>query len=267
MAIIETSAVRSDHVGGPSQRKYFLGSPFDPVPAERVLGLLANPAAAAMGFRYIVTPNVDHVVRMGRNIDIKRFYRQAWFSVCDSRPIAMLARLVFLKLPVVTGSDLTVSLFKSVIRDGDLITLIASQEAVVHDLRERYPNVRFRAYLPPQGIWDNPEAMQACIDFVARAEARFVFIAVGSPQSEKIAYELSRHPDARGIGLCIGASLEFLVGVKKRAPLWMQRAGLEWVHRMASDPRRLWRRYAYAVLPLASLFLEELASRPKPKSP
>ncbi|MDY6962423.1 MAG: WecB/TagA/CpsF family glycosyltransferase, partial [Pseudomonadota bacterium] len=72
---------------------------------------------------------------------------------------------------------------------------------------------------------------------------------------------LLRHPHARGIGLCVGASLEFLVGTKRRAPRWMRSLGLEWLHRMLSDPRRLWRRYCYGVVPLLALFSREIAQR------
>jgi exopolysaccharide biosynthesis WecB/TagA/CpsF family protein len=259
MAVIEAPPyeVRRPDPGG---RRSFLGAPFDLLTPSMVLDLVANNHSG-MGFRYVVTPNVDHVVRLQGNAQIRGYYQQAWLSVCDSRPIAGLARLLFLRLPVVTGSDLTASIFNSVIRDGDLITLIASDEAVVRDIRLRYPKVRFRAHLPPQGLWNNEEALRACVDFAARAEARFVFIAIGSPQAEKIAYELSRHPEARGIGFCVGASLEFLVGAKRRAPLWMQHLGLEWLHRLATDPKRLWRRYVHAVLPLASLFYNEVTGR------
>ncbi|WP_117190464.1 WecB/TagA/CpsF family glycosyltransferase [Rhizobium terrae] len=260
MAIVDVPSYPIDRGPAKSGRRYFLGSPFDPLTHENVLDMVRN-AAPGLRFRYIVTPNVDHVVRLQRNGGLGQYYKNAWISVCDSRPIAGLARLLFLKLPVVTGSDLTAGIFSSVIRDGDLITLIAPHESVVRDLRARYPGVQFRACLPPHGIWDNPEALEACVEFAVAAEARFLFIAVGSPQSEKIAYELSRHPEARGIGLCIGASLEFLVGAKRRAPVWMRRSGLEWLHRLCSDPRRLWRRYVYAVLPLAMLFYGELIGR------
>lgn len=259
MAVIEAAPYEMQRPAG-SGRRSFLGAPFDLMTPAAVLDFVAN-SGPETGFRYVVTPNVDHVVRLRGNAQIRRYYQQAWLSVCDSRPIAGLARLLFLRLPVVTGSDLTASIFNSVIRDGDLITLIASDEAVVRDIRLRYPKVRFRAHLPPQGLWNNEDALRACVDFAARAEARFVFIAIGSPQAEKIAYELSRHPEARGIGLCVGASLEFLVGTKKRAPIWMQHLGLEWLHRLTTDPKRLWRRYAHAVLPLVTLFYHEVIGR------
>jgi N-acetylglucosaminyldiphosphoundecaprenol N-acetyl-beta-D-mannosaminyltransferase len=259
MTAIDTLSLDETGSDG-SHRHHFLGAPFDDFTSAKVVELLRDSDKNAR-FRYVVTPNVDHVVRLSGNRTLTPYYEQAWMSLCDSKPIAALAHVISLNLPLLPGSDLTVSLFKSVIRTGDLITLIAASDTVVRDLETAYPHVRFRSIVPPAGVWANVEAFQACLDFAAAGDARFVFIAIGSPQSEKIAHALSGRPDAHGIGFCIGASLEFLVGHKKRAPLWMRQAGLEWLHRMASDPKRLWRRYVYAILPLARLFWNEVVGR------
>jgi exopolysaccharide biosynthesis WecB/TagA/CpsF family protein len=239
------------------KRCTFLGVPFDLAPQRAVLDLLAE-SVPERAFRYVVTPNVDYVVRMSTDPELRDCVRGAWLSVCDSRPIVGLARLIALKLPLVTGSDLTVALFRSVINKGDKIAIVASSEEVVQRLRNAYPGVDLQAIVPPLGLREKPDALQACVDFVVQTQARFVFLAVGSPQSDVIACRLSRHPQAKGIGLNIGASLEFLVGVRSRAPLWVQRLGLEWLHRLLSDPKRLWRRYCYAVVPLIKLFSREV---------
>ncbi|KQS61261.1 glycosyl transferase [Rhizobium sp. Leaf371] len=259
MAIVEHTELRP--LRGPLGRRCrFLGAPFDLVPRDRILDLIRS-ADPTSRFRYVVTPNVDHVVRLNRERALGSFYDQAWLSLCDSRPIQAMAHATFLKLPLMTGSDLTVHLFKSVIEPGDLISVIAANEAIMVDLAAAYPNVRFRSLVPPPDVWTDTAALDACVDFVAAGDARFVFIAIGSPQSEKIAHALASRSEAMGIGFCVGAALEFLVGRKRRAPLWMQRAGLEWLHRMASDPKRLWRRYVYAVVPLAGLFWGEVSGR------
>jgi UDP-N-acetyl-D-mannosaminuronic acid transferase (WecB/TagA/CpsF family) len=181
---------------GPAQRGHFLGAPFDDLDQEKVLERLGNSSPAA-AFRYVVTPNVDHVVRLNGNSLLAPYYEEAWMSLCDSRPITALAHLLSLKLPLVTGSDLTARVFKSVIRDGDLVTLIAANDKIVRDLNTAYPNVRFRAFVPPAGVLTDEVAFRACVDFAARERARFIFIAIGSPQSEKIAHALLHHPDAR----------------------------------------------------------------------
>lgn len=238
-------------------RGHFLGVPFDRIDQNGVVGLLQSLPAGSR-FRYIVTPNVDHVVRIKHNKSLLPYYNDAWLSVCDSSPIRVLARLLGLRLALVTGSDLTARVFKSVVQSGDRISLVASNEELVQEMQDAYPGVEFQAIVPPYGLLDKPDAMQECVDFVARHEARFVFLAIGSPQSEKIAHALSEDPRATGVALCIGASLEFLLHKKKRAPRWMRSFGIEWLHRLLSEPKRLWRRYAYAVVPLLKLFAAEL---------
>ena len=243
------------------RRHYFLNVPFDQIDQSNAVAHI-DATGPAERFRYIVTPNADHVVRLNREPELRPYYEDAWMTLCDSRPISLFARARSRPMTHVTGSDLTVRLFHSVIRRGDRITLIVGNDKVAADVRAAYPDIDFRTHIPPLGLWSNREAQQQCIDFVLRERGRFVFIAVGSPQSEKIAYMLSRNAAATGVGLCVGASLEFLVGTKRRAPVWMQRLSLEWLHRMSSDPARLWRRYVYRAMPLLALFARE-AMRPR----
>src|SRR5690606_24690187 len=119
------------------------------------------------GFRYIVTPNVDHVVRLSRQPDLKIFYENAWLTLCDSKPVALLARTIPMVLPRVTGADLTKSLFGLVIRDGDRIAIVAPSQAVVDQMRNGFPRLHIRAHVPPYGVLDNPVELQRCVDFVA----------------------------------------------------------------------------------------------------
>ncbi|MFN7023120.1 MAG: WecB/TagA/CpsF family glycosyltransferase [Pseudorhizobium sp.] len=253
MAVIDVIAGRE----GSAAEQVFLGVRFDLITQKGVVDKLRESVAMSP-FRYIVTPNVDYVVRMHADRELRDCVAAAWLTVCDSRPIAGLARLLFLRLPLVTGSDLTAELFRSAINDGDSVTLVAPNHEVVERLRKGYPKIRFSIVVPPMDVRNNAAAMQECVDFVVRARSRFVFLAIGSPQSDILAYRLARHPSAVGIGLNVGASLEFLVGTKKRAPKIMRQIGLEWMHRLLCDPRRLWRRYCYSVLPLLKLFSHEV---------
>jgi exopolysaccharide biosynthesis WecB/TagA/CpsF family protein len=75
-----------------------------------------------------------------------------------------------------------------------------------------------------------------------------------------VAYAIAQHPDARGVGLCVGAALDFLSGRTERAPKWMRMAGLEWLHRLLSEPGRLWKRYLVAGPKVFSLFAAWRAS-------
>lgn len=261
MAIAETQPPVMVPSGNRS-RTAFLGAPFDALTPENVVDLL-KASGPGVRFRYVVTPNVDHVVRLNKDRTLARHYNKAWLSLCDSRPIATLARLASVRLPLVTGSDLTVALFQSVIQSGDVISVIAANQALVLSLERSYPSVRFCAFVPPPDVLSNEQALRDCVEFVAKERARFIFICIGSPQSERIASALTLHAQASGTAFCVGAALEFLVGAKKRAPSWMRRAGLEWLHRLSSDPRRLWHRYASSVLPLLLLFSGEISGRQK----
>ena len=93
------------------------------------------------------------------------------------------------------------------------------------------------------GLRDDPAARTEAARFAAGSGARFILLAVGSPQQELIAAEIAALPEAHGTALCIGASIDFLVGRANRAPRWMQRLSLEWLHRLLTNPRRFWRRY------------------------
>ena len=264
MTSIELFAA-NDQAAVARPRQYFLNAPFDLIEHDAVVEMIAKSDPAGR-FRYVVTPNADHVVRLNREPDLRPYYDSAWLTLCDSRPISLFARTRSRKVTHVTGSDLTVSLFRLVVKAGDRIALIAGGEQVVDDLRLAYPDVDFRVHIPPMGLWTNPQAQHDCVEFALREGGRFLFITVGAPQSEKIAYLLSQQPSATGIALCVGASLEFLVGTRKRAPFWMRRLSLEWLHRLASDPKRLWRRYVHGFVPLMMLFSVELRNR-RPHDP
>ncbi|NEU13493.1 WecB/TagA/CpsF family glycosyltransferase [Methylobacterium sp. BTF04] len=241
-------------------REHFLNAPFDSVGRSTALALLAQRTGPTQ-FRYIVTPNVDHVVRLSEDPSLVPCYEGAWLSLCDSKPIVALSRLLrggeLLHLP---GSTLTEILFRDLIRPGDRIALVVGDAEIAATMQATFPGIDFQAFVAPPNVDRDPSALSACAAFVAGSTARFTFIAIGSPRSERIAFQASLDPEAKGIGLCVGASLEFLLGRKRRAPIWMQRAGLEWLHRLGSEPRRLWRRYLLRILPLGRLVLIEFAT-------
>jgi exopolysaccharide biosynthesis WecB/TagA/CpsF family protein len=93
------------------------------------------------------------------------------------------------------------------------------------------------------GLLRDAPARARAIDFAADAHARIILLAVGSPQQEVLAREMREDGRVTGFGLCIGAAVEFITGEQVRAPRIVQRAGVEWAWRLASQPKRLWRRY------------------------
>jgi exopolysaccharide biosynthesis WecB/TagA/CpsF family protein len=194
----------------------------------------------------LVTPNVDHVVKLDAapaEAEIRKAYAAAALRLCDSRIVARLARMHGVDLPVVPGSDLTAHLVTWIAQSGDRLCLVGGDTAMLDDLRALRPDLDIVQHVPPMGMLKKPEAMAAAEAFVREARARFTLLAVAMPQQEILALRVARAGGAIGVGLCIGASLDFLTGRKARAPLWMRKAGLEWLHRLLSEPGRLWRRY------------------------
>lgn len=214
-------------------------------------GALAYVRQAARGetFRYVVTPNVDHVVRLhkrGEDGVVREFaaaVRGADLCVNDSRILARLARLSGASLPVAPGSDLTRRLVDEGVQRGDRIALIGGQEREAQWLRAALPEASIVHHQPPMGVLKDPVAQAAIVSFIEQACAEYVLLCIGAPQSEIVAHQVSRRGVARGVGLCVGASIEFLSGAKRRAPPIVQRLGLEWAHRLLSEPARMWRRY------------------------
>lgn len=230
---------------GPARRA-FLGLDFDAMDMPATLAWLRG-ITPETPFGYIVTPNVDHLVRLDRTQpdpdgELWSAYRDATLNLCDSRIVARLARWRGVDLPVVPGSDLTVRLFADVLRPGDRIAIIGGDTALRDALAERFPHLDLVQHIPPMGLLRDAEAMAAAVVFGRTSGARFLLLAVGSPQQEVIAHRIAQ-AGGTGCALCIGASLDFIVGRQRRAPRMFQRMGMEWSYRLLSQPGRLWRRY------------------------
>ena len=200
-------------------------------------------------FSYVVTPNVDHVVMLHEHQDERvrsqfaEAYDAAALRLCDSRILQLLAKFRGINLENVTGSDLTKMLFERGHFADKKVAIVGGDRTMIRDLVGRFPATDFVQHIPPMGLLERPEAIRDIELWLAQQRPEYVLFAVGSPQSEIIANKCFDSGRLKGIGLCIGASIEFILERKTRAPLWLQRARLEWAFRLCSEPRRLWRRY------------------------
>jgi N-acetylglucosaminyldiphosphoundecaprenol N-acetyl-beta-D-mannosaminyltransferase len=229
-----------------TDRESFLDVEFDVMPVDDLLARLGQ-VESNTSFQYVVTPNVDHMVRLLKRHDefptLAEIYRNANFCVCDSKVVSLLAKWRGLNLPVTAGSDLTELVFARLVREGDRIAVVGGDEPLLHALERTFPRLSFAQHLPPMGLAHDAGARRAAAEFIVREKPRFTFICVGSPQQEMIAAEAAALPGSGGIALCVGAALEFITGQQRRAPTVLRTLGLEWAHRLATNPRRLWRRY------------------------
>jgi N-acetylglucosaminyldiphosphoundecaprenol N-acetyl-beta-D-mannosaminyltransferase len=224
------------------ERVCFLGLCFDTGSTEEAA---RDVLAETHGhFKYVATPNVHHMVRLLEDpATMRPLYEGAWRVFCDSRVLSRLARGSGLRLPVITGSDLTAALIARAAKDGLTVAVIGPTDAACTRLQDKYPGLRVAHHTPRMGFIRSELEVRKCVDFVVKAQAPLVFIAVGRPQQEILASRIANHPQARGVGLCIGASIDFLTGAQRRAPIWVQKVGLEWSYRLISDPQRFTRRY------------------------
>ena len=221
----------------------FLGAEFHPLDPVQTLSR-AKWMTVQTPFRYIVTPNVDHIVRLTKEPHVyKPLYDAAWLSVCDSRILELMANSSDIPLKAVPGSDLTQQIFDNILTKDDDITVIGADKEIIEIIKDKYDVGNIYHHEPPMGLRKKPEAVAKCAQFIKEHPARYVFICVGSPQQEMVAKAAAELEGTYGLGLCVGASLDFLAGRTKRAPKWMQQARMEWLYRLASEPKRLWRRY------------------------
>lgn len=197
--------------------------------------------------RVVVTPNVDHIVRLDAAPELRARYATADFIFADGMPVVWASRLLGRPLPQrVTGADLFVALCKEAERRNWRIMLLGGMPGSEADLTARFaryfpalrvdivcPSMRFEP-LGPEG--------EAFAQRVRESAPDVVFACVGLPKQENWALHYASSLPG-GIVLCVGAAMEFAIGLQRRAPAVFQRIGMEWVWRLLTNPRRLWRRY------------------------
>lgn len=196
-------------------------------------------------FGYVVTPNVDHVIRHYHDPEFRALYAQAAYVFLDSYFLAHVIGLFKRRRHRVSpGSDLTAAVMSSVMRPNDVAVMVGGSAEQAEELRARFGLKALRHVDPPMNFIHDEAAVESCLCAIEAASPfRFCFLAIGSPQQEIIAQKLKERGIARGLALCIGASINFITGVEKRAPQWIRKSGFEWLFRLIQNPKRLAKRY------------------------
>ncbi len=237
-----TSASTADFAVDP-ERIEFMGLTFDPLDTEGTVVELVRRADRGCDITYLVTPNVDHMVRLDAEPDLRPLYTDAGMLVCDSRILELFAKFESKELPAAPGADIVEALIRDHIKSDEKIVVIGGDEGIIESLARDYGIAKVAWHNPPMGLRNKPDEVRKAAEFLVSENERFAFLCVGSPQQEMVAREALRLGRGKGVALCCGASLEFLAGRVERAPLWMRNARLEWLHRLLSEPKRMWRRY------------------------
>lgn len=247
------------------------GTGFDPITEGEVVAVVREAIAAGRGGR-ILTPNID-ILRQARvDGEVREYLDDADLIVADGMPLVWASKLSGTPLPErVAGSSLIWSLSRGLGHDGRSVFVVGGTPAAdgVKDgatraadrLAAECAGLRIAGTLCPDYGFEKDE--QAYADFctkVAGAEPDLVFVGLGFPKQEAVITRLRVElPNAWFVGC--GAAVNFVAGDVERAPRWMQRTGLEWAHRLGTEPRRLAGRYLKHDAPYALKLLAQARRR------
>ncbi|MFG1871178.1 WecB/TagA/CpsF family glycosyltransferase [Micromonospora arborensis] len=246
------SYVHGSRVGS---RVNVYGVDFDPLHEKDVIRHVVTELAAGRGGQ-IVTPNVDILRLTRRDRESRAHVESASLVVADGKPLVWASQIAGRPLPArVPGSDLIWSLSAALAEQDRSVYLMGGAPSTPSRagqvMRSRIPQLRIAGHLsPPFGFDTQPEQLDEVCATVAAAQPDLVFVGLGFPKQERVIARL-RPLLPRAWFLGCGAAIGFVAGVHRRAPRWMQLSGLEWAHRLASEPARLMRRYVVQDLPFA----------------
>ncbi|ADB17086.1 glycosyl transferase, WecB/TagA/CpsF family [Pirellula staleyi DSM 6068] len=227
-----------------------LGLEVDPLRMDQAVGqVMAWVADPVRSCHYVVTPNVDHVVLLEHHTPLREAYSKAGMILVDGMPVYWAAKLLGRPLPArVPGSDLVPALFNAARSDAPLrVFLLGAGPGVAQraasKIEHRWPNVQVvGTYCPPLGFERDEAENQRILEKVSAAHADVLVVGLGAPKQELWVHKFHEQIDCP-VALCVGATIDFLAGEKKRAPVWMRQVGLEWLHRACTEPKRLAKRY------------------------
>ena len=217
---------------------------------------------AGGGSHYMTVVNAAKVVAARRDSELRDRLAKAAIVTADGMSVVWASRLVGEGLKQrVTGIDMFERLIGYAAGRGLSVYFIGARDrsvrGVVEHFTARFPDLRVAGYR--NGYFDESQESEIARQ-IRQSRADLLFVALGSPRQEDW---ISRHLETTGVrfALGVGGSFDHLSGLQRRAPAWMQRAGLEWLHRVAREPRRLWRRYLIGNTVFIYLVAKQMLSR------
>ncbi len=214
--------------------------------------------------RFVVTPNVDHIVKFQTDKGLQAAYQKASLIVTDGKPVVWAANLLGVNIPgTVPGSDLVPAIFEhtQTIQQPLTVFLLGAMPGVADRAKDvihaTWPMVNVVGTLSPDFGFDKKPAVskEICAQINASG-ADLLVVGLGAPKQELWITQYAPEISVK-VALCVGATIDFIAGEKSRAPLWMQKIGLEWLHRMLSEPRRLAKRYIVDAIIFPKLIFNE----------
>lgn len=199
-------------------------------------------------YHYIVTPNVDHIVKLQSDYEFKEVYDNADLILTDGMPLIWYSKIS--KEPIkekLSGSDLFPRVCELASKKKYKVFLLGAKDGVAKEaakrLEEKYEGLNIvGTHSPIFGFEKNKWEIEGVINMINQSKPDILAVGLGAPKQEKFLYkyrELLKVP----VSLAIGASIDFEAGNIKRAPIWMQKLGFEWLYRLLKEPKRMYKRY------------------------
>ncbi len=197
---------------------------------------------------YVVTPNVDHIVKLEKDEEFKKVYSEADLIVTDGMPLIWISKL--LKTPIkekVSGSDLFPKVCELAAEKNYTLFLLGAATGVAEkaakNLCKKYKGLDIVGmYSPSYGFEENENEINEIIRMINGCKPDILAVGLGAPKQEKFIYKYKEQLGVP-ISLAIGATIDFEAGNIKRAPKWMQKSGFEWFYRLCKEPKRMFKRY------------------------
>lgn len=224
-----------------------IGTPIDVLSWDEAISTLQEWGAQKLS-KYICICNVHSVVTATQDAELKAVFESSDMNTSDGAPVAwMLRKLGLSQQRRINGPDLMWKFCAHAEKTGVSIFLYGATQSTLDTLKAKFldafPELKIAGmYSPPFRVLSAEEDQQI-VDMVNQSGAGVVWVGLGCPKQEK--WMAAHRNRIQAVMVGVGAAFDYHAGTIQRAPLWMQNAGLEWLHRLCSEPGRLWKRYFF----------------------
>jgi len=245
-----------------SERITLMGCGIDNLTMEETLQTIEGFIASGTPHQHVVV-NVDKLVKASRDPELRRIINECALVNVDGMPVVWASRLLGKPLKErVAGVDLFEALMRRAGEKGWRVFLFGAREEVVSQVastyQHKYPQLVLAGYR--NGYWKGEAEEAQVVAQIREAHPDLLFVAISSPKKEQF---LGRYQAEMKVpfAMGVGGTFDVAIGLVRRAPRWMQKAGLEWFYRFLQEPRRMFRRYFIEDMAFVWLFIKEAARR------
>lgn len=249
----------------PRERVSILGSQVSRIDLESTLEVLKELVSTGVKHQVVVLP-VNSILAARKDKELQRIYNRASLALADGMPVLWAARLLGKPIPGrVAGSDLMSGFSRVAALSGITFFLMGSRpgvpERLAKRLKRRNPELAVVGTYSPPFYDELPrEVNQETIRRINAAKADVLWVGLGAPKQDRWIHDNLQDLNVK-VAIGVGAAFDICSGDLRRAPLWMQRGGLEWFFRFIMEPRRLFRRYFVDAMPFLPLIIAQRCMR------